>query len=64
MLTTVSPCISALNEHPTPQYAQVVSTLRFGGPSWMSVFSWSASVGQAWTQAPQLTHSDSRNGSS
>ena len=28
----------------------------------MRVFSWSASVGQAWTQAPQLTHSDSRNG--
>src|SRR5688572_21166651 len=30
--TTWLPLISALNEHPTPQYAQVVSTTRSGWP--------------------------------
>ena len=35
-----------------------MSTVRCGGPSSMTVFSRSAEVGQACTQAPQETHSD------
>ena len=60
MRTTVSPCISALNVHPTPQYAQVVSTVRRGCPISMTVFSVSVAVGQACTQAPHDTHSLSK----
>ena len=62
MLTTWSPFISALNPQPTPQYAQVVITLRSGSPSVIRVFSCSEPVGHACTQAPQLTHSLSMNG--
>ena len=58
--TTVSPCISALNEQPTPQYAQVVSTVRRGWPISMMVFSVSVAVGQACTHAPHDTHSLSK----
>ncbi len=39
MLTTWLPFISALNPQPTPQYAQVVMTLRSGRPSLIKVFS-------------------------
>ena len=39
--------------------AQVVITDRVGVPSSAIDFSWSVAVGQAWTQAPQLTQSDS-----
>ena len=59
--TSSSPRSSALNEHPTPQYAQVVSTLRVGTPSSMTVFSCSVAVGQACTQAPHDTQSESMN---
>src|SRR3954467_1588879 len=60
MRTTRSPCISALNEQPTPQYAQVVTSACSGWPnSWID-FSWRVAVGQACTQAPQETHSDSK----
>src|SRR5262245_26444533 len=38
-------------------------TERSGVPCWMTLFSISVAVGQACTQAPQETHSDSRNGS-
>ena len=37
-----------------------MSTTRVGMPSWMSDFSSSAEVGQAWTQAPHETHSEVR----
>src|SRR5262245_1051707 len=57
MRTTVSPRISALKAHPTPQYAHVVTTECSGWPISMSVFSLSVAVGQAWTQAPHETHS-------
>src|SRR5271154_5198853 len=60
MRTTSLPCISALKVQPTPQYAQVVTTLCSGWPFSMTVFSVSVAVGQAWTQAPHDTHSDSR----
>src|SRR5262245_25379138 len=67
MRTTSSPRISALNEQPTPQYAQVVTTERSAGLSACRLasvlFSISEPVGQACTQAPHETHSDSRNGS-
>src|SRR5262245_28125051 len=63
MRTTRSPCISARNEHPTPQYAQVVMTLLSGWPHWMTVFSCSVAVGQACTQAPHDTHSEPRKSS-
>src|SRR4051812_25778222 len=56
--TTLWPLTSALNEQPTPQYAQVVVTTRVGGPIWISDFSVSATVGQASTHAPHETHSD------
>ena len=59
MRTTSLPFISALKEHPTPQYAHVVSTERVGAPIVNKFFSFSAPVGQTWTQAPQDTHSDS-----
>ena len=39
----------------------MVSTLRRGWPSWITVFSVSVAVGQACTQAPHDTHSDSKN---
>ena len=38
----------------------MVSTLRVGMPSSTTVFSCSAEVGQACTQAPQETHSEER----
>src|SRR6266496_3509897 len=60
MRTTSEPCISALKEHPTPQYAHVVTTLCSGCPIWMIDFSVSVAVGQACTQAPHDTHSDDR----
>src|SRR5680860_1498615 len=63
MRTNWSPFISALNEQPTPQYAQVVTTLCSGWPASITVFSISVDVGQACTQAPQDTHSESMNGS-
>src|SRR5688572_7008907 len=59
MRTTTSPFISALSEHPTPQYAQVVVTARSGTTSARRVFSCSAVVGHASTQAPHETHSES-----
>src|SRR5208282_1788817 len=62
MRTTSSPCISARNEQPTPQYAQVVVTLCSAWPFWISVFSDSVAVGQACTQAPHETHSESMKG--
>src|SRR5688572_16435575 len=61
MRTTSLPCISALNVQPTPQYAHVVSTLCSGCPISMIDFSVSDSVGQAWTQEPHDTHSESIN---
>src|ERR1700722_3213801 len=64
MRTTSSPCISARNEQPTPQYAQVVVTLCSACPFAMRDFSDSVAVGQACTQAPQDTHSESMNDSS
>ena len=60
MRTTWSPFISAWNEQPTPQYAQVVITLWSGWPCSTTLFSMSVAVGQACTQAPQETHSESR----
>src|SRR5215207_6803191 len=39
-------------------------TLRSGVPCSMSLLSISVAVGQAWTQAPHETHSDSMNESS
>ncbi len=63
MRTTSSPMSSALNEQPTPQYAQVVRTDRVGIPSSTTVFSSSAVVGQACTQAPHETHSEDMNDS-
>src|ERR1700736_1769264 len=60
MRTTSSPCISALNEQPTPQYAQVVTTECSGWPISITDFSVSVAVGQACTHAPQDTHSELR----
>src|SRR3979411_51611 len=60
MRTTSSPRISALNEQPTPQYAQVVTAECSGWPISMTAFSVSVAVGQACTQAPQETHSEPR----
>src|SRR5215475_4416400 len=60
MRTSSSPRNSALNEQPTPQYAQVVITVRVGMPSWTTERSCSVAVGQACTQAPQETHSELR----
>src|SRR5260221_10588539 len=60
MRTTSSPRISALNEQPTPQYAQVVTTECSGWPISITDFSVSVAVGQAYTQAPQETHSEPR----
>src|SRR5688572_12177883 len=59
MRTTSSFFTSTSNEQPTPQYAQVVVTTRSGLPTAIRLFSWSAVVGHASTQAPQDTHSDS-----
>src|SRR5205085_9136000 len=64
MRTSVSSFISAWNEQPTPQYAQVVVALRVGWPSAITLFSSSAPVGHDCTQAPHETHSDPTNGSS
>src|SRR5678815_456868 len=61
MRMTCSPRISARNEQPTPQYAQVVTTLCSAWPSSITDFSESVAVGQACTQAPHETHSESRN---
>jgi hypothetical protein len=61
MRTTSSPRISALNEQPTPQSAQVVTTECSGWPISITAFSVRVAVGQAWTQAPQDTHSESMN---
>src|ERR1700741_2202824 len=63
MRTTSLPRISALKLQPTPQYAQVVTTECSGVPISITDFSVRVAVGQAWTQAPQETHSDDRNGS-
>ena len=62
MRTTSSPCISARNEQPTPQYAQVVIMLCSACPFLISVFSDKVAVGHACTHAPQDTHSESMNG--
>src|SRR6186713_698628 len=62
MRATAPSVTSATSEQPTPQYAQVVVTARCGRPAVNTDFSSSAPVGQASTQAPQDTHSDSRNG--
>src|SRR5512142_2173169 len=64
MRTSSSPFISARNEQPTPQYAQVVISLCSAWPIAISDFSVSAEVGHACTQAPHDTHSESRNESS
>src|SRR5882724_2811782 len=64
MRTTSSPFISARNEHPTPQYAQVVTKLCSAWPFSIKEFSDSVAVGQACTQAPQETHSESMKGTS
>src|SRR5580704_11265303 len=64
MRTTSSPFISARNEQPTPQYAQVVTRLCSAWPCSIKEFSVSVAVGQAWTQAPQETHSESMKGTS
>src|SRR5688500_3824439 len=63
MRTTSLPFISAVSEHPTPQYAQVVVTLCSAWPSQITDFSVNVAVGQASTHAPHDTHSDSMNGS-
>src|SRR5262245_3669875 len=63
MRVTAPSVTSATSEQPTPQYAQVVGTACCGSPTVSDDFSISAPVGQASTQAPQDTHSDSRNGS-
>ena len=42
----------------------MVTTECSGWPSWMTDFSESVAVGQAWTQAPQDTHSELRKSSS
>ena len=42
----------------------MVLTVRVGMPSSMTLFSSRVAVGQAWTQAPQDTHSESRKASS
>ncbi len=42
----------------------MVLTVRVGMPSSMTLFSSSVAVGQACTQAPHETHSESRNASS
>src|SRR5262245_26895496 len=60
MRTTSLPFISARNEQPTPQYAHVVITEWSGWPASAIDFSISVAVGQACTQAPHDTHSDSR----
>src|SRR6187455_1615188 len=62
MRETAPSVTSATNEQPTPQYAQVVATACCGRPAVMTDFSSNAPVGHASTQAPQETHSDSRNG--
>ena len=63
MRTTWSPFTSARKEQPTPQYAQVVSTLRSGTPCSTTDFSISVAVGHACTHAPQETHSESKKAS-
>src|SRR5262245_36704606 len=63
ILTSSSPFISALNEQPTPQYAQVVITDRVGIPRSTTDFSSSVAVGQACTHAPHDTQSDDRKSS-
>src|SRR5215475_15872536 len=64
MRTISSPFISARNEQPTPQYAQVVIALCSAWPFSIRLFSESVAVGQACTQAPHDTHSESMNDSS
>ena len=63
MRISSSPRISALKEQPTPQYAQVVTTECSGMPISTTDFSISVAVGQAWTQAPHETQSESINDS-
>ena len=53
-----------MNEQPTPQYAQVVMTGGSACPTAMTDFSCNVAVGQACTQAPQETHSESKKDSS
>src|ERR1700730_500691 len=62
MRTTSWPFISARKEHPTPQYAHVVMMLCSAWPISITLFSVRVAVGQACTQAPQDTHSDSMKG--
>src|SRR3954463_110912 len=64
MRETAPSVTSATSEQPTPQWAQVVVPACGGKPAVNTDFSISAPVGQASTQAPQDTHSDSRKGSS
>src|SRR5664279_900392 len=64
MRTTSLPFISARNEQPTPQYAQVVMTACSACPLSITVFSINVAVGHACTHAPQETHSDARKVSS
>ena len=63
MRTSWPPWVSARKEQPTPQYAQVVMTALSGWPCSMTDFSISVAVGQALTQAPQETHSESMKAS-
>src|SRR5690606_40577377 len=63
MLISCEPCISAFSEQPTPQYAQVVVMRCSGWPTAMMLFSNSVAVGQACTQAPHDTHSESMKSS-
>src|SRR6202012_4846619 len=62
MRTSWLPFISALNEQPTPQYAQVVTTECSDWPSMITDFSCRVAVGHAATHAPHDTHSESMNG--
>src|SRR3569833_1089669 len=63
MRTSFSPCVSARNEQPTPQYAHVEMVLFVAWPSSTSDFSLSAPVGHACIHAPHDTQSESRNDS-
>src|SRR5688572_15557525 len=63
MRDTAPSLTSAMSAQPTPQYAHVVLTERCGSElTAITDFSSSAPVGQASTQAPHDTHSDSKNG--
>ena len=55
------PATQRQRSNPPRSKHQVVFTLRVGTPKSITCFSCSVAVGQAWTQAPQETHSLSRN---